>query len=50
MTSGAGVGLVEEKTVFVVVDVGVVTVEPGAVVVVEVLLAECETVVEPEEL
>jgi len=49
VTSGVGAGLVKEKTVFVVVDVGVVTVEPEAVVVVEVLLAECETVAEPGE-
>jgi len=49
VTSGAGAALVKEKTVFVVVDAEVVIVEPGAVVVVEVLLAECETVGEPGE-
>ena len=50
VTSGAGPGLVKEKTGFAIVDVEVVTVELEAVVVAEVLLAECETVVEPEEL
>ena len=49
VTSGAGPGLVKEKTGFAIVDVEVVTVELEAVAVVVVLLAECETVVGPEE-